>query len=342
MPHFKKNMKKILVDINNSKISLITGGKGCLSGINGITENVDSVFRIQFSSIPDLTLLKEVTEIIKINPQISLRFYGNFSEDLIKWEELKSVQRLFIDLWETKNLEGLRNLTQLKRLGISKNVKTTVNLNVIENLNELEMFFTSISKGIESASKLKNLQFISLNEIKSDSLDFLSENTNLSTVWISFGSIKDISSINEIQNLKTLSVHQLRGFNHLIANSILSKCLQLEKLELMNLKDICQLNFLEQAKNLTTLNLEGLKNIESYHVIRNNIKLKTISGYDCRPQDKSLFGLENIESVTLGDSYSKSEIDAFTKRFNGENLWIRGKQIIGQKSVGGRIAILND
>ena len=110
----------------------------------------------------------------------------------------------------------------------------------------------------------------------------------------------------------------------------------------MNLKDICQLNFLTQAKNLTTLNLEGLKNIESYHVIRNNIKLKTFSGYDCRPQDKSLFGLENIESVTLGDSYSKSEIDAFTKRFNGENLWIRGKQIIGQKGVGGRIAILND
>jgi hypothetical protein len=108
----------------------------------------------------------------------------------------------------------------------------------------------------------------------------------------------------------------------------------------MNLKDICQLNFLEQAKNLTTVNFEGLKNIETYNVIRNNIKLKTISGYDCRPQDKSLFGLENINSIMLGDSYSKSEIDTFAKRFNGENLWLRGKQIIGQNRVGGRIAIL--
>jgi hypothetical protein len=44
----------------------------------------------------------------------------------------------------------------------------------------------------------------------------------------------------------------------------------------------------------------------------------------------------------LGDSYSKSEIDLFVKRFKGQNLWIRGKQILGNNKIGGRISILNE
>lgn len=334
-------MQKILVDIKDSKIGFLTGGTAVSSSMSDIIAKKDNIFRIQFSSKPDIGLLKDISDFLINNPHIDLRFYGNYSEDLIDWELLNNIQGLFIDLWETRELNGIKNLKQLKRLGISKNVKSSVSLKVIENLDNLEMLFTSISKDIETIGLLKKIGLISLSEIKTDNLDFLSNNKHLSKVWISLGSIKDISGIVKIQNLKTLSIHQLRGFDDFVANSVLAKCNSIETLELMNLANLHSFKFISNLKSLSTLNLEGLKKIDSYKDFGQCNSLKVLSGYDCRPLDKSLIGLENLDSIMLGDSYTKLEIDSFVQRFRGQNLWIRGKQILGNNKFGGRISILN-
>jgi hypothetical protein len=335
-------MQKILVDIKDSKIGFLTGGTTISSSMSDIIAKKDNIFRIQFSSKPDIHLLKDISDFLIDNPHIDLRFYGNYSEDLIDWSLLNNIQGLFVDLWETKDLNGIKNLKQLKRLGITKNVKSSVSLKVIENLDNLEMLFTSISKDIETIRLLKKISLISLNEIKTDNLDFLPNNIHLSKLWISLGSIKDISGIAKVQNLKILSIHQLRGFDDFAANSVLANCNSIEILELMNLANLNSFTFMSNLKKLRTLNLEGLKNIDTYKDLEQCDSLKVISGYDCRPLDKLLVGLENLDSIMLGDSYSKSEIDSFVKRFKGNNLWIRGKQILGNNKFGGRISILNE
>ncbi|SFK87346.1 hypothetical protein SAMN05216357_107107 [Porphyromonadaceae bacterium KH3CP3RA] len=335
-------MQKILVDIKDSKIGFLSGGTEISSSMSDIIANKDNIFRIQFSSRPDVRLLKDISDFLIDNPHIDLRFYGNYCEDLIDWGLLNDIQRLSIDLWETKDLNGIKNLKKLKRLGISKIVKSSVSLKVIENLDNLEMLFTSISKDIETIGLLKKFNLVSLSEIKTDNLDFLSNNIHLSKLWISLGSIKNISGIAKVQNLKTLSIHQLKGFDDFVANSVLSNCNNLEDLELMNLANLSRFTFISNLKNLRTLNLEGLKKIDSYKDFGQCDSLKVISGYDSRPLDKSLVGLENLDSIILGDSYSKSEIDSFVKRFKGRNLWIRGKQILGNNKFGGRISILNE
>lgn len=335
-------MQKILVDIKDSKIGFLTDGTAISSSMTDIVAKKDNIFRIQFSSNPDFQLLKDISNFLNDNPHIDLRFYGNYSEDLIDWGLLNNVQRLFIDLWETKDLNEIKNLKKLKRLGISKNVKSSVSLKVIENLDNLEMLFTSISKDIETIGLLKNINLISLSEVKTDNLDFLSNNLNLSKIWISLGSIKDVSGLAKVKNLKTLSIHQLKGFDDSVADSILSSCNNLEELELMNLANLHKLNFVSNTKRLITLNFEGLKNIDSYQDIAKCNSLKVLSGYDCRPLDKSLVGLENLDSIMLGDSYSKSEIDTLVQRFKGNNLWIRGKLIRGHNKFGGRISIMKE
>lgn len=58
--------------------------------------------------------------------------------------------------------------------------------------------------------------------------------------------------------------------------------------------------------------------------------LATIAGADCRPSNKLLEGLEQLENVGLGDSYSKSEVDRFLKESAAKNIWIRGKSFRGR------------
>ena len=59
----------------------------------------------------------------KINDEHSYRFY---SEELIDWGSLTEIQNLQIDLWETRDLQEVSRLRNLKRLGITKNVKSKV------------------------------------------------------------------------------------------------------------------------------------------------------------------------------------------------------------------------
>ncbi|WP_221258270.1 hypothetical protein [Flavobacterium okayamense] len=332
--------RNILVDIKDSKILFLTGGKSIVSSMSEVITHKDNILKIQFSSAPDNILLKEVSLLIKKNPHINLRFYGNYSEDQIKWEFLSEIEGLNIDLWETKNLNEIKNLKNLKRLGITKNVKSSVSLKIIENLKELEILFTSISKDIEAIGDLKKINLLSLSEIKTNDLSFLSNNINLSKLFISLGSIKDISGISKLKNLNTLSIHQLKQFDENAANSLISNNSSIENLELMNLVNLSNFEFISNFKNLITLNLEGLKKIKSYSDLGKNNNLKVLSGFDCRPIDKSLKGLENINSIKLGDSYSKSEIETFLPNFKGENLWIRGKQIRGINIFGGRFSII--
>lgn len=72
-------MQKILVDIKDSKIGFLSGGTVITSSMSDIIAKKDNIFRIQFSSRPDVRLLKDISDFLIDNPHIDLRFYGNYS-----------------------------------------------------------------------------------------------------------------------------------------------------------------------------------------------------------------------------------------------------------------------
>lgn len=325
---------KILCDIGDETNFLI-GGQEKSVDFNEIdkSDNLDRISRIQFRQPPKSGQLERVISAIKKRPEIELRFYGDYSEELIDWGNLTEVQNLQIDLWKTNDLREVSKLRNLKSLGIAKNVKSNVSLKILEPLQNLKSFYTSVSEDVETISELPNLQFLSLNEIKNDNLDFLTKLKNLQVLWLSMGSYKDFSGLSRIENLQKLQVHQVRGFESEDVNPILESCAQLWALKLDNLKHITNLDFIQTMPKIRYLSMEGIKNLDSYNPIKKSKTIETITGYQSRPADKSLNGLKNIKEIWLGDSYSKSEIDNLLKENDVESIWIKGKKTRVQEGL---------
>lgn len=293
------------------------------------SENLNRIFRFQFKQPPKNGQLEKVIGAIKKRPEIELRFYGNYSEELIDWDCLTEIENLQIDLWETNDLQEVSRLRNLKRLGITKNVKSMVSLEILEPLKNLKTLFTSISKGLETISELRNLEFLSLIEIKKDNLDFLTNLMNLQDLWLSLGSFQDFSGLARINNLKRLKVHQVRGLESEIINPVFENCKQLLALKLDNLKKIHNLQFITSMPRIKYLSMEGINNLDTYDPIKSSKTMETISGYNCRPADKSLDGLKKLKEIWLGDSYTKSELENLLNDNEAENIWIRGKNFKG-------------
>lgn len=328
-------MTQKILCIIGEEIQFNIAGKSEPANISDLTNSdiLKRIYRIQFCEAPKKEFLEIVVSILRENPQIDLRFYGNYSETLIDWKSLIFVERLQIDLWETKDLKELSQLVHLKRLGITKNVKSSVSLKILKDLKNLEVLFTSISKDIEVIGELKELKFLSLREIKTKNLDFLQSLKNLNELWLSLGSYENIDGIQFIENLNKLSIHQIRGIDNEIMNNTLSKCSSITAIELQNLKNLSSLKFVEKLIKLNYLRLDTNNNIETYNPIFKSKSLKTISTTSSRPIDKNLSYLVNVESVFLGDNYSKIEIDNFMKDFKGNTLWIWGKELKGKVEI---------
>lgn len=255
---------KILCDIGD-KPNFLIGGQGKSVDFDEIekSENLNRIYRFQFKQPPKNGQLDRVISAIKKRPEIELRFYGDYSEELIDWGSLTEIQNLQIDLWETNDLQEVSRLRNLKRLGITKNVKSKVSLEILEPLQNLETLYTSISKDLETISKLPNLEFLSLNEIIKDNLDFLTNLKNLQDLWLLMGSFKDFSAMAQIESLKKLQVHQVRGFDSENINPVLENCKQLWALKLDNLKNIHNLEFVPSMPRIKYLSMEGIKNLDT-------------------------------------------------------------------------------
>lgn len=325
-----KMTTKILCNISD-KISFNSGGQGQYADLKDLTDpdNIKRIYRIQFSQEPSRQILSTVIKVIADNPSISLRFYGDYSEDKIDWDSLQPIKKLHVDLWQTNKLAAISKMSGLTELGITKNVKSSVSLKILEPLADLTTLFVSISKDIESISSLKNLKFLSLHEIKTKDLNFISSLSKLEELWLSLGSYNNFDAITKLPSLKRLSIHQVKGFDNDIANSVLSKCSSLEYLQLQNLKHVSTLDFVGSLKNLKYLDLDGIKNLSSYSPISANDSIETISAANSRPADKDLTPLLNLKNVWLGDSYSKATVDKFASQFQGQGFWNRGQDIVG-------------
>jgi len=321
----------ILCDIGEA-VTFAISGKFQKVDFNNIflPENRCRIYRIQFHVPPQKRQLERVVELIREIPNIGLRFYGQFSEESIAWSLLADVERLQVDLWETQNLNQLRKLTNLRELGILKQVKSQVSLELLKDLPNLEVLFTSISKDVDSISELKRLRFLSLSEIKTKNLDFLQGLECLNDFWLSLGSVESFGPLTNNKAIKNLRIHQVRGFNDAEAEIMFANGQSLQALSLENLKHLTNLDFVRNLTSLRLLHLDGIKNLKTYEPLEMLDHSSTFTAYNSRPLDRSLSPLRNLNTVGIGDSYDSRTIKSFEDSFNGEVLNYRGKCIRGE------------
>lgn len=321
---------KILCDIGE-EINFIIGGKASKVTFDELNaeENINRIYRIQFKKAPQKDYLTQALMVIKKNPNIALRFYGDYSENVIDWDSLFQIEKLSIDLWHTESLGCISNLKNLKSLSVTKNVSSKVSLSILEPLKNLEVLYTNISKDVESVGALKTLHNISFHEVKSNNLVFLRSLDNLNTLSLSLGSFKNFDGLTELKNLEKFHVVQVRGFDDNTTENVLANCNKIWALKLDFLKYITRLNFIEKMTALKYLSFEGVKNIKTYNPILQNKSLETVTGYQFQPLDKSLTGLKKLKTVGLGDSYNKAEIENFLLVSNADNITMRGKILRG-------------
>lgn len=96
-------MRNILCNIDD-EVVLSCGGKSEIVSFTELEnpEILSKIYRIQFSKEPKPEYLNFVATLLKLNSEIDLRFYGNYSENSIDWKSLSFIEKISIDLWETK------------------------------------------------------------------------------------------------------------------------------------------------------------------------------------------------------------------------------------------------
>ncbi|MBL3847456.1 NEAT domain-containing protein [Bacillus paranthracis] len=145
------------------------------------------------------------------------------------------------------------------------------------------------SKGIKDVSGLeymKNLENLTLEEVKLENIKFISNLRQLKSLSITYGELEDIGPLAELEHIESLSLR-----NNKISD--LSPLSQMKKIKLLDLNS----NYIKDIKPLFTA-----KSLRTLTVANNQISNANLAGIEQLKNVKSLSlsnnGLTNIEHIT--------------------------------------------
>lgn len=309
-----------------------------------------TVKHIQFSNPLSQREINRLEKIVfSERPDISLRVYGFYSSkcDLTFLEQIPSLKRLSIDcLHNATGIEVVTKLKDLEMLGIgifnldnfdflsevNPNLKELLlhstkskkpKIDVISRFKGLEyLYLEGQQKGIESISSLEHLKEIVLRSISTSNLEFLKNKSELWSVDIKLGGIKNFDALKSLPSLKYLELWQIRGLSDL---SFISNLESLQHLFIQSLKQVTEVPDTSGLKNLRRIyleNLKGLENLETLEFTPNLDEFIYVLAQNQQPQNllpilknKSVkkvlcrFGSDkkNNEFDQLADDYGKIE-----------------------------------
>lgn len=224
-------------------------------------ENIHSLQLYTFEN-PKKETWETLNEFYKQYPEIRLRVLWYEKQDLSFYKEIPNVRKFTIASYNTKDYSPLLSNTKLKHFGIEETKSTAVDLSFVKEFKDLEsLYIDGMKKGLENIKYLKKLRILTFRGVKLDNLDFLAELDNLEELNLLFGSYKNLNSVSNLRQLKSIEfsrVRQIPNFDFL--NS-------LENLEKIEFEGMSQM---EEIPNLS--NLRNLKRIH----IHNNLRLKNI------------------------------------------------------------------
>lgn len=193
------------------------------------------------------------TQITKLNLDAILKSKINFLklsnlEDLyLHAEELIdeslygciSLKKLYINEFKLGDNHNLQNLINLKQLTIGNSNITS--LEFLEDLTELQTLELYNCKKIESFKPIKHLKYLKRLDISGyrdiGDLSFLKNLSNLEILMIDAGEVDSISFLNDLQNIKALSIYGNKSYIKDKDLQPIKKLCDLSMLDIPNKKD---------------------------------------------------------------------------------------------------------
>ncbi|MCH7400080.1 protein phosphatase 1 regulatory subunit 42 [Belliella sp. DSM 107340] len=248
-------------------------------------DNIHSLQLYQFQN-PKKQTWETLNEFFKQYPHIRLRVLWFEQQDLLFFKEIPNVRKFSIASFNTKDYSTLLSNTKLTYFGIEETKSTAVDLSFIKEFQNLEsLYVDGMKKGLENVKQLKKLRTLTFRGIKLDNLDFLMELNKLEELNLLLGSYKNLDSISNLKQLKSIEfsrVRQIPNFDFL--NSLES----LEKIE-----------FEGMSKMEVIPNLSNLRKLKRVH-LHNNLRLKDIKSVGQIPNLK-VFQLSFAENSNASE-----------------------------------------
>lgn len=245
-------------------------------------------------------------------------------ENLEKISLLKNLKELSIGVYDIESFDFLNNISeQLTSLFIGNTKSKKPDISVIKRFKNLKyLSLEGQNKGIQTISKLKNLEIIVLRSITTDNLNYLRNLKNLWSVDIKLGGIKDFSALKEIEKLKYLEIWQVRKLLNL---EFLSELYNLQNLFIQSLPNIKEIPDLSSNKKLRRIFLENLKGLENLKSIKNIENLEDFIFWDSKLNPIDLYPVlknNNLKSVQVkfGSIKKNNEFDNLVSEF-GKNQY---------------------
>lgn len=233
----------------------------------------------QCESINPVSYLKNLTE-------LSLDVKASAYKDLAALKNLTKLRTLELEVVSAKGAKVLGNLKNLRKLDIQViDSEETVDLSFLSNLTKLEelditeRYSDTNSTGLSNVRSLKKLKTLGIHDFEYEDLSFVGEMKQLESLSVSYSNTSFTQSIENLTNLKELTLLDLT-------------------------RRSADLSFISKLKNLETLHIMG-QDFGSLKGISNLKNLKHFSIWLCEFDDLSeLKKCSSLEDVVIYNNNS--------------------------------------
>jgi Leucine-rich repeat (LRR) protein len=226
-------------------------------------------------------------KLLTIRPDIELRVYGFYSSDcdLSFLSRLENVRRFSADcLMKAHGIEHLSHLKNLERLSVgiysldsfdflaaipSGRIRELSlcatrskrpSLELLERFTAMEtLYLEGQQKEIETLSRIKTLEKLTLRSISTGGLAFLRPLTNLWSLDIKLGGTTNLSALEGMNGLKYLELWQVKGLSDI---SVIGTMSGLQYIFLQALRNVRSIPNLAKLTSLRRLYLENMKGLD--------------------------------------------------------------------------------
>lgn len=225
--------------------------------------------------------------LISLRPDIQIRIYGHYSKvcDLGTLKYIPNVENLAVDcLRDVNNFESIKDLKRLSSLSVgiynldsfeflgalpdsieklflggTKSKKPSLE-DITKLANIKELYVEGHNKGIEFIGDLGQLEKLVLRSVSPKNIEFIRKLPKLWSLDIKLGGIKELHSIEGLDNLKYLELWQVKGLSDI---SAISNLVGLQYLFLQSLTNVTELPDLRNLVNLRRIYLETMKGLRN-------------------------------------------------------------------------------
>jgi hypothetical protein len=269
-------------------------------------------------------------------PDVALRVYGHHKDecDLSFLAELPSLRRFYADcLNEAVSLETIKELhhlehlsigvellesfdflnsvtSKLKSLSLGPTISSKPTLSVIPRFSELrELGVSGHTKGLDLLAAVPSLETLRFSCLKSPNIEFLSELPRLCSLSFLLGGSEDLSAIAHVKGLKDLELTRIRRLHDI---SFISRCIELQRLVLDQLRQVEHLPDMVPLTKLRRLTVADLKGLKSFDPLGAAPALEVFSGSSCGLKPEQFRTALSSPSMRRATVYFSSQKDERT------------------------------